>query len=65
MNKEKIQKIGTEWKALDEIYDNIVQGLIDRTESIPLSPERLSELKEMQNRLFDLEVELYKTIQEG
>ena len=64
MKKEKLQKIGEEWKVLDETYDSIVQGLIDGLESSPVSTNRLAELREMQRKLFNLEVKLYKILQE-
>ncbi len=63
MNKEKIEQLGSEWKALDEKYDNLVQSLIDTPE--PLTSEKMEMLKKMQEGLFNLEVELFKVLQEN
>ena len=57
MNKEKLKELGGEWTALDTKYDNYFQELVDKAET--LSDERMTELKKMQDRLFDLETEIY------
>lgn len=62
MNTEKIKELGQEWKALDEKYDNAFAELIDAGQST-ISLEKLEEMKKMQNKLFDLETELYKLLQ--
>lgn len=63
MNTDKIKELGATWKALDDKYDGSIIELIDTTEPAPLSPEKLEELKKMQDELFDLEVELFKVLQ--
>jgi hypothetical protein len=61
MNMEKIKELGLAWKTLDEKYDNAFAELIDAAQ--PISPEKLEEMKKIQDELFDLEVELYKLLQ--
>jgi len=63
MNLEKLKELGGAWKALDEKYDNLVIDLIDAPEPSVISPEKLVEMRKMQDELFDLEVELYKVLQ--
>lgn len=60
MNKEKLKELGKEWTALDTKYDNLFQELVDKAEM--LSEERIADLKEMQDRLFDLETEIYEIL---
>lgn len=60
---EKLKKLGAEWTALDNEYDSKFQELIDRAE--PLDGERIAELKKMQDRLFDLETEIYEILKEA
>ncbi|HLC48877.1 MAG TPA: hypothetical protein VJI96_00625 [Candidatus Andersenbacteria bacterium] len=63
MNIEKMKELGVAWKALDEKYDNMIIDLIDAPEPSVIAPEKLAEMRKMQDELFDLEVELYKVLQ--
>jgi hypothetical protein len=63
MNTDKIKELGKAWTALDDQYDNYVQGLIDAPELTPLTSEKLEMLKEKQKELFDLEVRLFDVLQ--
>ena len=64
MDKEKLKKIGSDWKILDDIYDKHVQELIDAPEPVLLTSEKLGMLKKMQEELFNVEVELFKILRE-
>ena len=63
MNIEKLKELGIAWKALDDKYDNMIIGLIDASEPSIIAPEKLTEMRKMQDELFNLEVELYKVLQ--
>lgn len=62
MNTGKLKELGAAWKALDDTYDNAVSAFIDA--EVAISSQQLAEMKKMQDELFDLEVELYKVLQE-
>jgi hypothetical protein len=62
MNKEKLEKIGTDWKRLNDIYDAEIQALINS--AVPITSGKSEELKKMQQGLYDLEVELFELLQE-
>lgn len=63
MDKALFQKLGTEWKELDDRYDRAVQEVIDSREP-RLGAERLAELKEMQKKLYALEEQIFSMLQE-
>lgn len=61
--KEKITRlgfeaIGKEWTQLDTEYDNLFQAFLNNPHI--KSTEELSAFKAMQNRLYAIELELYK-----
>lgn len=58
-----MKKLGVAWKALDTTYDNMIVDLIDAPEPSTISPEKLAQMRKMQDELFELEVELYKVLQ--
>ncbi len=60
---DKIKQIGAKWKELDNTYDNLIQDLIDNPPAIPLSEEKIKELKKMQEELYKLEVQLFNNLQ--
>jgi hypothetical protein len=62
MDKEKLKKLGADWKALDDKYDNQIIALIDAQEPTLLTDEQLAMLGKMQEELFELEVELFKVL---
>ena len=62
MNKQRTQEIGSEWKRLNEEYDNLILELIDSPDPTPLPQEKLEGLKKMQEVLFNVEVELFKVL---
>jgi hypothetical protein len=63
MDKNKLKELGAAWKTLNTTYDDQILELID--DPTPLTPERIEALKQMQEELFNLEVELFKALQEG
>lgn len=63
MDTEKLKELGVAWKALDDKYDNSIIELIDATEPSVISPEKLAEMRKMQDELYELEVDLYKVLQ--
>lgn len=65
MDNNKLKELGTAWKTLNTTYDNQILELIDNSTPTPLAPEKIEVLKQMQEELFNLEVELFKALQEG
>ena len=63
MNVEKLKELGAAWKTLDDTYDNMIIDLVDATEPSVISPEKLAQMRKMQDELFELEVDLYKVLQ--
>jgi hypothetical protein len=63
INQEKLKELGLKWKFLNEKYDNAIVELIDLTQPTQISPEKLEEMRNMQDEIFDLEVDLYKVLQ--
>ncbi len=63
MNVEKLKELGDAWRALDDTYDNMIIDLIDAPEPSVIDPEKLAQMRKMQDELFSLEVELYKVLQ--
>ncbi len=55
-----IKELGTEWTVLDNEYDNLFQELINSPHI--LSPEELKDFKQKQDKLFDLETEIFKIL---
>ena len=55
-----IKELGTEWTVLDNEYDNLFQELINSQHI--LSPEELKDFKQKQDKLFDLETEIFKIL---
>ena len=64
MNTEKLKRLGSEWKSLNDKYDGLIIELIDSSEPVPLTPKKLKELKNMQKKLFDIEGKLFKLLEE-
>jgi hypothetical protein len=62
MDKEKFTKLGSDWKKFNQTYDNHLIELIDTPELC--TPDKLEALKKMQQDVFNLEAELFKTLQE-
>ncbi len=64
MDIKKFKELGTEWKKMDEVYDNLIQELIDAPEPTLLTSQKIDELKKMQSQLYALEVELLEVLQD-
>ena len=58
VGKEAFEKLKQEWLALDNKYDGLIETFFNNPRV--LTPEELADLKEMQRRLFELEVEALK-----
>lgn len=54
MTKEEFQNIGKEWKRLNAEYDSYVEAFID-----DMKKDDIEKLKQMQQDLFNLEVQLF------
>jgi hypothetical protein len=63
MDKEKLEKLGADWKVLDNKYDGYIQELIDSLEPALLTSDKLETLKKLQEELFSLETELFRVLQ--
>jgi hypothetical protein len=62
MDKNKLIKLGSDWKVFNETYDNHIIELIDTPELC--TSEKLEALKKMQQDIFQLEAELFQALQE-
>lgn len=61
ITKSNFEKLGAEWTALDNKYDDLFQDFLD-TPKIK-TPKEISEFKQMQQRLYAIEDELYEIAQ--
>lgn len=61
MNKERLQEIKIEWEKLNEDYDNLIRNYLDNPEKEIVTEDQFVKCKEMQQKLFDLETELFQT----
>ncbi len=62
ITRSEFEVMGQEWTALDTEYDNLFQAFLDNPHT--KTQEELLKFKAMQNRLYAIELELYK-IAEG
>ncbi len=62
ITRSEFKAMGEEWTALDTEYDNLFQVFLDNPHV--KTEDELSKFKVMQNRLYAIELELYK-IAEG
>lgn len=60
MDIEKIKQLGQEWEKLNEEYDGYIRELIATPG--PISPEKMQELKRLQDILFKLETEIFEEL---
>ena len=58
ITRAEFKKMGEEWTALDTEYDNLFQSFLDNPHI--KTQEELLKFKAMQNRLYAIELELYK-----
>ena len=61
MDKDKLKKLGSDWKELNHKYDCLMLEFIDSSESTALTPEKKEEMKKMQQELFNLEVQIFNS----
>jgi hypothetical protein len=58
ITRAEFEAMSKEWTALDTEYDNLFQAFLDNPHT--KTQEELSKFKAMQNRLYAIELELYK-----
>lgn len=58
ITRSEFEAMSKEWTALDTEYDNLFQAFLDNPHT--KTHEELSKFKAMQNRLYAIELELYK-----
>jgi hypothetical protein len=63
INIEKLRGLGSKWKVLNDQYDNMIIELIDASQPVLISVEKLEEMRKIQDEIFDLEIELYDILQ--
>ena len=58
ITNQEFKAMGAEWTALDTEYDNLFQTFLDNPDI--KKPEELLKFKSMQQRLYAIELKLYK-----
>ena len=60
MNKQRFNQIKIEWEKLNQEYDDLIRYCFDNPENISFTPNKLKAYKEMQQKLYDLEQEIFR-----
>ena len=58
INKEEFENLAREWTALDTEYDNLFQAFLNNPGV--KTPNELERFKTLQQRLYSIELKLYK-----
>lgn len=62
MNKNDFQKLGQDWKILNEEYDNLIEQYLHNPDQNP-DRETINKMKEMQKELYNIETRLFEIIE--
>ena len=63
ISNNEFKKLSAEWTALDNEYDNLFQDFLDNPHV--KTQDELSKFKAMQERLYAIELELYKVAEDS
>jgi hypothetical protein len=62
MEQNEFEKLGAQWEQLNEEYDGYIQAILKTFPPQPLTEEEMQKLKEMQEKLYKLETDLFETV---
>lgn len=63
MTKEYFINLKNEWEKLNLEYDSYIQNFFNSLDNTKLNSDKIQELKEMQERLYKLELEWFNIVE--